>query len=144
MNEYEEIQADGNVLNGLGYYDLGVFVDWKASFNINWRNDAWMVNYNARYIDDFIECEDDDCQGFEDSSAPNPLFRTVDTYWQHDLQLGYDLDLGGAGEGSITFGIQNLLDEEPPLVYNGFTAASDNATYDYIGRYFYLSYRHTL
>ena len=102
-----------------------------------------MVNYNLRYIDSFIECQDDNCQAFE-SAAPDPLFRKVDDYFQHDVQIAYDLDFNSAGAGSITLGIQNLLDEEPPRVYNGFTAASDTATYDYIGRYFYLSYRHTL
>jgi outer membrane receptor protein involved in Fe transport len=142
MDEYNEIQADGTTKYGLGYYDLGVFVDWKASFNLNWRNDNWMVNYNMRYIDSFIECEDDDCQAFE-SDAPNPQFREVDTYFQHDMQLGYNMDFNDSS-GSITFGVQNMLDEEPPRVYNGFTAASDTATYDYIGRYFYLSYRHTM
>ena len=104
-----------------------------------------MVNYNMRYIDGFTECEDDNCQNFENSD-PNddPLFRKVDDYFQHDMQIAYGLNFDGAGQGQITFGIQNLLDEEPPRVYNGFISGTDTANYDYLGRYFYLSYNHQM
>jgi len=144
LDEYTEVQADGAVIEGLGYYDLGVFVDWKANFNVNWRNDNWMVNYNMRYIADFTECRSDDCSTLYDGDSSNDVAnRTVDDYFQHDVNLTYDMDFDN-GQGSISFGIQNLFDDDPSQVFNGFLGTSDAATYDYIGQYFYLSYRHSM
>jgi outer membrane receptor protein involved in Fe transport len=35
-------------------------------------------------------------------------------------------------------GVNNLFDVAPAVVANGFLASSDAATYDYMGRYFYV------
>ena len=59
------------------------------------------------------------------------------------MNLTYDMDYDN-GQGSISFGIQNLFDDDPSQVFNGFLGTSDAATYDYIGQYFYLSYRHSM
>jgi len=144
LDEYSEVQADGAVIEGLGFYDLGVFVDWKANFNVNFRRDNLGVNYNMRYIASFTECQNDDCSTLYDGISGNDAAnREVDDYFQHDLNLTYDLDFN-SGQGSVAFGVQNLFDEDPSQVFNGFLGTSDAATYDYIGRYFYLSYRHTM
>jgi len=145
LDEYTETQADGAVIDGLGRYDLGVYAQWKANFNVNWATEDWSANYNIRYIDDFIECQNNDCFGLD---TPDPLddnpFRKVDSNWQHDVQVSYNLDYGDFGQGSISFGVQNLLDEDPAQIFEGFLATSDADTYDFLGRYFYLSYRHRL
>ncbi|WP_325050739.1 hypothetical protein [Pseudoalteromonas sp. T1lg24] len=39
---------------------------------------------------------------------------------------------------TVTAGIDNLFDEEPPFVFSAFGANTDVATYDIIGRYMYL------
>ena len=145
LDEYTEIQADGAEVDGLGRYDLGVYAEWKANFNVNWRNDDWMVNYNMRWTDSFIECEDNDCASLDDSDAANDVtVRKVESNVQHDVQVSYDLDFDNAGQGSISLGVQNLFDEDPAKIFNGFLATSDESAYDFLGRYFYLSYRHTL
>ncbi len=145
LDEFTRIEIDGTETVGLGYYDLGVYAELKYNLNVNWRRDDWMVNYNMRFIDGFTECEDDNCQALENSDpSDDPLLRSVDSYFQHDLQIAYGLDFGGMGQGQVTFGIQNLLDEEPPRVYNGFISGTDTANYDYLGRYFYLSYNHQM
>jgi len=143
-DQYDETLADGSVVEGVGYYDLGVYAEWKANFNMNFRRDAWTANWNMRYTDDYVECEDDSCTSLYDGSATPANNREVDDYFQHDLQVGYDLNWNDYGSGQITFGIQNVFDEDPAQVFNGFLATSDETAYDFLGRYFYLSYRHTL
>ncbi len=137
LDDYTEIQADGRRVNGKGVYDLGVFAEWKTNFNINFHRGNWGANYNVRFIDEIEECEDDDCSGTNTR-------RTVDSNWQHDVQLSYDYDYDTAGQARITFGVQNLFDEDPAQIFNGFLATSDSDNYDFLGRYFYLSYNHTL
>ncbi|MFQ6007127.1 MAG: TonB-dependent receptor domain-containing protein, partial [Woeseia sp.] len=137
LEDYTRIQADGRRVNGKGVYDLGVFAEWKTNFNINFRRGNWGANYNLRWIDEFEECEDDDCSGTNTR-------RTVEDNWQHDVQVSYDFNYDRMGQGQVTFGVQNLLDEDPAKIFNGFLATSDSSTYDFLGRYFYLSYSHTL
>lgn len=144
LDDYTETQADGAVIEGLGYYDLGVFVDYKANFNVNYRRNNLSVNYNMRYIASFTECQSDDCSTLYDGDSTNDVAnREVDDYFQHDVNLNYNLDYNN-GQGSISFGIQNLFDDDPSQVFNGFLGTSDAATYDYIGQYIYLSYRHSM
>ena len=145
LDQYEEIQADGSTVDGLGYYDLGVYAEWKWNLNVNYRREAWSANLTTRYIDEFQECQSNDCTSLYDDIAgnENPV-RDVEDNWQHDLQVSYDLDWNDMGAGTISFGIQNLTDEDPAVIFNGFLATSDSDTYDFLGRYYYLSYRHTL
>ena len=49
-----------------------------------------------------------------------------------------------AGYTRIQAGINNLADQTPPVIYNGFLAASDASMYDYLGRYFYVGISHKL
>ena len=144
LDDFTIEQADGFLLNCVGVYDCGVYVEYKANFNLNWRMDQWGANYNLRYIDDFIECQSDACSNLDNSDpADDPVFRKVKANWQNDVQVSYDLDYA-KGQGTVTLGIQNLLDQDPSKIFNGFLATSDSSTYDFLGRYIYLSYRHTL
>ncbi len=144
-DEFDATLADGSVVRGVGYYDLGVYAEYKTNFNLNWRRDAWGANWNVRYTDEFEECEDNDCTNlYDDDPATTVSVRKVEDNWQHDLQVSYDLDYNDYGAGSVTFGIQNVFDEDPAKIFNGFLATSDETAYDFLGRYFYLSYRHTL
>lgn len=68
-----------------------------------------------------------------------PLSR-VDEAWYQDLSLTYDVD-----KFSLTGGIQNLWDKEPPLIDTGRGPNRNNAVsssgYDFIGRTFFLNGR---
>ena len=145
LDDFTIEQADGTLINCVGVYDCGVYVENKANFNMNWRKDKWGANYNVRFIDEFIECDGDACSNLDNADpADDPVFRTVESNWQHDIQVSYDLDFGDAGQGTVSLGIQNLFDEDPAQIFNGFLATSDSSSYDFLGRYIYMSYRHTL
>ena len=137
LDDYTEIQADGRRVSGKNVYDLGVYAEYKANFNLNFRRGDWSGNYNLRWTDEIEECEDNDCTG-------SNTRRTVESNVQHDLQFSYDFNYDNMGQGMFTFGVQNVLDEEPAKIFNGFLATSDETAYDFLGRYFYLSYRHSL
>jgi len=137
LDEYTEIQADGRRVNGKGVYDLGVYAEWKTNFNLNYRRNDFSANYNLRWTDEFEECEDNDCSGAN-------VRRTVESNMQHDLQFSYDFNYDSMGSGQVTFGVQNILDEDPAKIFNGFLATSDEGAYDFLGRYYYLSYRHAM
>jgi len=63
---------------------------------------------------------------------------------QHDVQFSYDFNYNNMGQGQVTLGVQNIADEDPAQIFNGFLATSDSSSYDFLGRYFYLSYRHAM
>ncbi|MEO1244197.1 MAG: TonB-dependent receptor [Pseudomonadota bacterium] len=138
LDEYTETQADGRRINGRGVYDLGVFAKNKVNANLRWNRGPWSANYNVRWIDGFRECEDNDCSG------TGAVSRKVEDNWQNDVQFSYDFVQSRSKLSQLTLGIQNLFDEEPSVIFNGFLATSDSNTYDFLGRFMYLSYRHSL
>jgi outer membrane receptor protein involved in Fe transport len=50
----------------------------------------------------------------------------------------------GAGKTSITAGMNNVFNANPPKIYNGFASATDQYTYDQLGRYFFLRLNHSI
>jgi outer membrane receptor protein involved in Fe transport len=46
--------------------------------------------------------------------------------------------MSSAGRSTISAGVNNVLDQDPPNIYNGFLATSDSNTYDFLGRFFYV------
>ena len=72
----------------------------------------------------------------------NELFvRTVDDNFTADIYASYALDTE-AGATTFTLGVNNVTDQDPPLIYSGFYADSSTA-YDFLGRYFYLNVGHS-
>ena len=50
----------------------------------------------------------------------------------------------GAGSSVITIGINNVFDQAPSVIFNGFLGTSDASTYDFLGRYMYVRFSHYL
>jgi outer membrane receptor protein involved in Fe transport len=48
----------------------------------------------------------------------------------------------GLGNTGVAVGVNNVFNTDPAVVYNGFLASSDAATYDYMGRYYYARLTH--
>jgi outer membrane receptor protein involved in Fe transport len=70
-----------------------------------------------------------------------PLSRKIDMNITADLFFGYTVKTT-AGQTTLAVGVNNVLDQDPPLIYSGFLANSDASTYDYLGRYFYTRLTH--
>ena len=118
------------VIHGLGNYDLGVYPRFKANFSGLWQHPSGAGGgASVRYVGGYKECDLNDCNGGEVS-------RSVTAWWKLDLFGTYAVK-SAAGKTSLTVGVNNVLDRAPALIYIGFAADSDAATYDYMGRFFY-------
>jgi outer membrane receptor protein involved in Fe transport len=141
---FDRTLADGRVINARGTYDLSlVLPDWKGNVTASYGNAGWSGSLTVRWLNSFRECEDNACQQ-TDPTAPPPRTRDVEAYAAADLNIGYMLTHPGGSSSNFSFGVNNLFDTTPPYIVNGFTAASDNTAYDYMGRYFYLRMSHEL
>jgi iron complex outermembrane recepter protein len=135
---YEEVQVDGSVVDGQGVYDLQVvFPTLKMNYHLGWSYKGIGVGWNMRYLGPIKECENNDC------SVPDARFRDVDANVTMDIYGQYSF-ANPLGLTTISAGINNFLDQDPPFIYEGFTGNSDSNNYDYIGRYFYMGLRHAL
>ncbi len=141
---YLPIPGGFEQIQGKGYYDLGVFPDWRhnASVGLKWGRASAGVNW--QYIGGFQECEDDDCKGlYRDDIEGTPAVRDVDANHLFGIQGSYRL-FSGAGSSVISVGINNVFDQAPAVIFNGFLGTSDASTYDYLGRYLYIRLSHYL
>ena len=143
---YDATLPDSTVIKGKGVYDLGVFPEWRANFSTLWGYKDFGAGYNLRYIGSFQECQDDDCATLFDKSDPNydpdaafALQRKVKFNITMDLFLSYAIK-NPVGKSQLTVGVNNLLDQDPAVIYNGFLASSDASTYDFLGRYVYARF----
>jgi len=128
--------ASGFVTEGVGVYDLsGVYPRLKTQSSLRWDRGALGLGLNLRSVSGFTECEFFAC--FDPFVREN-LSREVSDYWAADLFGSWRTRLF-SGESTLRIGVNNLADEDPPVIYDGFLADSDAATYDYLGRYFYAS-----
>ena len=133
---YNDRLPDDSVVKGLGVYDLGVHPTLKANGSLRWSKADYLAGLNIRYIGGFEECEDDVC---EVDKKPAENRRDVDANITMDLYGAYTFSVcEGAGETALSVGVNNILDQKPSVIYNGFLGTSDASTYDYMGRYVYL------
>ncbi|HWU86611.1 MAG TPA: TonB-dependent receptor, partial [Kofleriaceae bacterium] len=119
-------------LQGVGFYDLGVYPKLKANFSTLWERKGVSAGFNLRYIAGYLQCQNNNCNTPENREM---FSRDVAAYVAADLFAGYMVK-SRAGTTGLTVGVNNLTDQKPPLIYQG-TANSDPSAYDYLGRYFY-------
>jgi iron complex outermembrane recepter protein len=118
------------IIHARDNYDLGVYPKYKANFSTLWQHPSGAGGgFNLRYVGSYRECAQNNC------NAGNPE-RSVDAWYKVDLFGNYTFK-NPAGRTSLAVGVNNLLDRAPSLIYVGFAADSDAATYDYMGRFFY-------
>ena len=141
---YLPIPGGFELVEGKGYYDLGVFPTWRHNANVGlkWARTSAAVTW--QYTGGFQECEDDDCKGlYRDDVESTPTVRDVDANHLFGIQGSYRL-FSGAGSSVITVGINNVFDQAPSVIFNGFLGTSDASTYDFLGRYLYVRLSHFL
>ena len=143
--KYEQTLPSANgpeLVKGKGYYDLGVFPTWRHTASVGLAKQRFSVGLTWRYIGGFEECEDDDCKGMYRSDVEEvPPSRKVDPHSLFNVRGSYELGTT-FGYSTLTVGINNLLDQPPAVIYNGFLGTSDASTYDFLGRYLYVRLSH--
>jgi len=130
LSNYDKTLSTGAVIKHAGEFkdnDDGNFPDLKFTLGINWMSGDWSANYTGRYID---EVHEDLTKWFSVAGES----RMVDSQFVHDIQASYNFS---EYNSTLTFGIDNVGDEQPPFAYSGFNDNTDPRTYDTRGRYMY-------
>ena len=132
------------VVQGRGYYDLGVFPRWRhaTSAGLKWVRASAGLTWE--YVGGFVECEDNDCKGlYRSDVAGKSAYRNVEANSVFGLRGTYRL-FSRAGGTVLTFGVNNVFNQPPAVIFNGLLGTSDFTAYDFMGRYLYLRLSHYL
>jgi outer membrane receptor protein involved in Fe transport len=142
-----------NVTNLLGTYNrsYGNYPAWRALFSVAWTMGDWNVGLKTRYIgksqvgrfEDEISA-DPRCD-FNNPTETNPggtpfcVVLPISSQVTTNLSAGYNFS---AINSRVDFGIDNVTDKQPPLLYqnNVINANTDVNTYDTIGRYYWAKF----
>jgi iron complex outermembrane receptor protein len=109
--------------DGAGNNRLGALPKWRGTTSLTWRYDDVTTTLSALHI-----------AGYDQrvaTAASNPgLASRVDAYTQFDLTVGYT----GVPNTTLTFGVQNLADRDPPFDPAGGANGYDITQYNLRGR----------
>lgn len=112
-------------------YDCGVVIDGRFIADVSWFLDKMSARLRFNSYPSFEECSGDNCNN-ESSSR-----RQIERVTYVTAGFGYNFEQGTR----LSLNISNLLDEEPPRIFNAFYSAAD-VSYDFMGRYIGLTLIH--
>jgi iron complex outermembrane receptor protein len=119
----EVIKTAGFFAGDPAYGNPAAFAEIQTNFSVSLTRDDWGANVTARYMSATDDID----------AAPGNLSNTADAITYFDMQGYYNWE-----RFSLTAGVRNLTDEDPPYV----TAYDDMNTlqfsYDTQGRYYYV------
>lgn len=147
---YDKTLSNGEIVEHAGNYlqssaGDGNFAKIKSNLSVGLFNDDWSASYTLRYIasvdENFgnVDIFDDDGNVIPvfgsfwakpTSATKQDVFRKVDSQLIHDIRFTYFLD-----KYSISLGVDNVFDEDPPYVATGFNDNTDPRTYATQGRH---------
>jgi hypothetical protein len=109
-----------------------MFPDVKFNIFTTWLHPSGVgAGFNFRFVDSFKECDNDNC------NDPTNLRRDVSKYATGDVFVTYALK-SSQGTTSITAGMNNVVNVQPVIIYNGAALNTDESAYDFLGRQFYI------
>jgi len=113
----------------------------RGQGQLTWQLGPWSALWRMQYIGRFEVGSHQVSRGY--SAVPgfrpgNPYVLHYGAYVYNDLAVGYDI---APLNTRIDFGVNNVFDKQPPLIYNNITglgnANTDSADFDVIGRYYW-------
>ena len=129
LDTFEKYDQNGTVTDYTGYItgNVGSYAELKSNFNLGVNGDSWRAGYELRYISgmDSLACAKDPSGCY----APS-----VDAVTYHDITAAYFV----TDAITLSGGVNNLLDEEPPYFTGNNDSNTDPYTYDVLGRYFFV------
>jgi iron complex outermembrane receptor protein len=130
-----DLETAGQVIHGVGFYDLGVNPRLKANLSSRWMDPSGpSAGFVLRFIGGYRECAGDNCNSVHNVASAS---RDVDRYFKLDLFGGYEIP-SMLGKATLQIGVNNVFDASPPIVYNAVAANSDSTAYDFLGRMVYV------
>ena len=130
LSDYDYLPfSGGEVVSLAGFFGAdpaygssATFAEWQVNYGVTLTRDNWGANLTARYMSETLDID----------AAPGNLSNIADAITYLDIQGYYNWN-----DVTLTLGVRNLTDEEPPYV----TAHDDMNTlqysYDTQGRYYY-------
>ncbi len=161
---YDKTLSDGSVVSHAGNFIRnggdGNFPEWKSNFNVNFTAAEWQASWTMRYIgsveekigfesvdstDPTMDSNAEVAAGlysgyrFEDTFNENGSDAGVNVYRDIDEQIVHDLRFTYFYENySVSLGLDNVFDEDPPYADTGFNDNTDPRTYNTQGRHWSL------
>jgi len=137
LSEYLITTADMTTTDLTGRFvdDLdGYFATYRSSIRVSMKRANLKFSYEIRTIG---EAEED----FTDFLTRNTLQRTVEGRVYHNVFASMAFTDHGL---SLSGGINNLSNEDPPLSLDGLNDNTDVRTFDTAGRYFFLKLNYSM
>jgi iron complex outermembrane recepter protein len=107
----------------------------KASFNVSYDWEDLNIVYRATYISG-LEYNAADFQWGFDPAEVEGLVAEVDSFLYHDISATYNFSTNSI----VSVGIDNVTNELPPYIENGFNANTDESTYRLFGRGYFVKF----
>jgi outer membrane receptor protein involved in Fe transport len=122
---------------GMFTYSYGNFPRWRGLGTLNWALGNWSASWRVRYVGKSQVGSTDLSQGLSADADEAGVARKFGAYAYHNVQAGYDFK---QWHTRLDLGVDNLTDKQPPLYYsnNVTNANTDVATYDLLGRYYWV------
>ncbi len=117
--------------------DGGAYAENKMNLKLTLQTDMGLT---FSYLGEYISSLDADtfCNCGTGNQPDGTYIQAIDAVMYHDLVANYDFGQGT----SVTAGITNITDEEPPFIEVGFNATTDPSTYRLFGAGYYLRLKH--
>ncbi len=146
-----DVQIGGNTIDAIGSYNFTNNVarplpEWKVNLSASWSRDNHRLYALARYIDEVDEDIPLGTAGFfaavarlagNDTIANDMADGVIEDMITVDLQYNYNFgETAFFSDTNVTVGIQNIFDEEPPVV--SYITAYDPRLHDARGRIFFM------
>ncbi len=108
---------------------------WRSSLRLNWEYDTLSAGWAVRYISKLTE-QCGDAATFPSCGNPDAGTNTLDQTFYHDVRASWQVP--GDYDLTLTAGINNLLDEDPPVCVSCSLNGYDASVYDLPGQFAYL------
>jgi outer membrane receptor protein involved in Fe transport len=152
LQYHDQILADGTVVHGKNTFDLqyttgqgGTNPAFKFNAGVLWGLKGFGAGLTTKFISGFHECADEtgNFAGGGLCYADSTYQRKVDPYNSWDAFVSYQVK-SDYGKTNFAVGVNNLFNADPVKIYNGFASATDQYSYDQIGRFFYVRMGHSI
>lgn len=122
---------------GIYTYAYGNFPRWRGLGTLGWTRDRWSASWRMRYVGKTQIGSSDAAQGLSADYDQAGVERKIGAAVYHNLQVGYDF---ARWHTKLELGVDNVTDKQPTLYYanNVTNANTDVATYDLLGRYYWM------
>jgi outer membrane receptor protein involved in Fe transport len=130
LSEFKLLPAPGvPATDQVGYVGStvgGALPEWKINVNLGYEWSGWSLGAQWRFIDSMLD---------RDIS----LDYSIASQDYIDFNATYEFGPGALAGLTMRAGVENLEDEQPPLVPSSIAANTDPSQYDVLGRRYYIN-----